>query len=523
VSQSPAALEPDLTGRDRLVWNVFAGWSGYAVMAVAGFLAPRIMDRTLGQETLGVWDFGWTLVSYFALTQVGVGSAVNRYVARYRAVGNVEGLRRVASTVAGLNAGAGAVTLLLTALSAWLLPMFIRPDLVKELHDARLLVGLLGATVACQLTFQAYHGVIAGCHRFDVQNAITATFGVATSLAIVAALLAGGGLVALGIIVLVFELATALTRYYWAHRICPELRISLSDARWDQALELLRFGLKTLLSMISALLLLQSAKLIVGSSLGLAALAVFSRPLALIRVIESFSSKLAGVLTPTASSLEKTGRQKELADMTLESTRLGVALTLPMVLVLAILGSQIMLLWMGPRYAAGLPIAVLAFGYLGPLAALPIWTILVGLNRHGRPALISLAAAVGSTLLGLLNAFLLDWGITGAALALAVPLAGEAFFVFCYAGRVLQVRFDQLWRESFAAPLACAVPLVLVLLLWRTSQPEQPLVAVLGGVVTGGLLILPLYWRFILPPALQDQVRQIPHRIHRSVRLSSER
>ena len=64
---------PDLTGRDRMAWNVFAGWAGYFVMAIAGFLAPRVMDRSLGQESLGVWDFGWSLVTYFNLTQLGVG------------------------------------------------------------------------------------------------------------------------------------------------------------------------------------------------------------------------------------------------------------------------------------------------------------------------------------------------------------------------------------------------------------------------------------------------------------------
>lgn len=515
----PRASDGDVTGRDRLAWNVFAGWSGYLAMAIVGFLAPRVMDRTLGQETLGVWDFGWSLVSYFALTQAGVGSAVNRYVARYRAVGEVAALRSVTSTVASINAAAGLVALLLTALSVWLLPVFIRPDLVSELGDARLLVGFLGATVASQMAFQTYHGVIAGCHRFDVQNAISTTFGVATSLAIVAALLAGQGLPALGAICLLFELATALTRFYWAHRVCPELRIRLSEARWGQVRELLRFGLKTLVGIMSGLLLLQSSKLIVGSYLGLAALAVFSRPLALIRVIWSFSSKLAYVLTPTASSLEGAGRQEELADLTLEGTRLGLALVLPMILVLIVLGDPIMILWMGPRYAAGLPIAVLALGFLGHLAVEPAGRILVGLNRHGWPALSGLIAAVAATLLGILNALVLDWGLTGAALSLAVPMLGSAMFTVWYAARLLELRPGQLWRESIAAPLGCAVPFTLVLLLWRTTQLDHPLAAVLGGVVTGGLLILALYWRFVLPPKIRDQVRHIPLRVRRLARL----
>ena len=43
---------------------------------VAGFLMPRMMDYYVGQRLLGVWDLGWSIVSYFELAQIGVGSSV---------------------------------------------------------------------------------------------------------------------------------------------------------------------------------------------------------------------------------------------------------------------------------------------------------------------------------------------------------------------------------------------------------------------------------------------------------------
>ena len=232
---APFPPEADLTGQERLAWNVFAGWAGYLVIAAAGFLAPRIMDRKLGPESLGVWDFGWSLVSYFSLTQLGVGSSVQRYVAKYRAAGDVAGLRCMVSSVTGLNLVAASLTLTLTAVCAWILPRLLRAELVAELGSARWLVVLLGASVAAQLALQAYQGVLAGCHRFDVLTAITASFEVLNSLAIVAVLLAGGGLVALGVVCLSFQLGSDLTKMAFAHRACPELRVRLADANWGEA------------------------------------------------------------------------------------------------------------------------------------------------------------------------------------------------------------------------------------------------------------------------------------------------
>jgi O-antigen/teichoic acid export membrane protein len=509
---------PDLTGRDRMAWNVFAGWAGYFVMAVAGLLAPRVMDRSLGQESLGVWDFGWSLVTYFTLTQLGVGSAVNRYVARHRASNDVAGLRRVTASVAAINAVAAAVTLLLTAVAVWLVPRLMSADLARVVGQARILVGLLGATVASQVGLQLYQGVIAGCHRFDLHHAITTTFEVATSLAIVAALLAGGGLISLGVICLSLEIASQLTRMFWAYRICPEMRVSPAYVDRKEMVRVLRFGLKTLLDLVAALLLVQASKLIVGTYFGLATLAVFSRPLALIRMIDSFSNKLANVFSPTASALEGGGRHDELATLTLEGTRLGVALVLPMTLVLVVLGDPIMTLWMGPRYAPGPWMALLALGFLAQLAVHPMAMILIGLNRHGRVALASLCAAGAGVVLGLLNAVSFGWGLTGAAAAIAIPLLGEGTYVLWYSLRTFRISLRQFLTESLLAPVACAVPFVIVLVCWRVLVAERQALMVSSAVITGGLLLLPLYWNYVLPPGLRDQILQIPQQVRRLAR-----
>jgi O-antigen/teichoic acid export membrane protein len=507
VEDDPAALRPkgDLTGQERLAWNVFAGWAGYLVVSLAGFVAPPVMDRKLGQVALGVWDFGWSLVTYFALTQLGVASSVNRYVAKYRAAHDVVGLRRVTSSVGALNLTASSLAFLLAALSAWALPWLLRAELTAQLPAARLLVVLLGLTVATQMFFQVHQGILAGCYRFDILNAITATVEVANSLAIVAVLLAGGGLVALGATCLLCQVAAGLMRMYWAKRICPEARIVLAEADWNEAKRLLKFGIKAFVYSLSGLLLIQANKLIVGGVLGAAALAVFSRPLALIRVIETFTHKFAYVLTPTASSLQSSGQHERLLKLLLQCARLGTALTLPMVLTLAILGDLIMLIWMGPRYAAGPLTIILALGHLGTVAMWPVTMILVGMNRHGRPAVATVTAAALSTLLGLLNAFVFGWGITGAALAVALPLLGSAAFVATYACREFGVS-GWTFAKALSAPIACAVPFALILLASRALWPGQPLLAVFGGLALAGPMIVMLYWFFVIPEELKAQV-----------------
>jgi len=504
--------EGDFAGRDRLARNVLTGWAAYFVIALFGFLSPRVMDRRLGQEAVGIWDFGWSLVTYLGLTAFGVGSSVNRNVARHRAAGDREGLSRVVSSATVLNVMSGAVALLITGVFVWLVPRLLRANQLSHVGEARLVVLLLGCTIAVGLSLGTYQAVLAGCHRFDVSNAITAGFEVTSSILIVVIVLTGGGLVAAASVCFIGSLVAESTRLYWAHRVCPELRVRWSRAEWSEMKRLFRFGAKTTLAILSGLMLLQANKLIVGSSLGLAALAVFSRPLALTRIVESFGNRLANVLTPTASSLQRAGRHDELRQLVLSSTRLSVAVVLPMALGLALLGDSIMMLWMGPRYTPGPFLVVLVLGQAGPLILGPVVTIVQGLDRHGRPALATLAAASAGMLLGIANAWVLHWGLVGAALSIALPMLSLTIFLAWYACRSFHIGPTLYLRESFRAPVLCATPFALVVAASRFVFAHKPLAAISVGVLAGAAVLLPLYWRMVIPEDLRRQVRALAAR-----------
>ncbi|HEY6553884.1 MAG TPA: oligosaccharide flippase family protein, partial [Vicinamibacteria bacterium] len=454
------------------------------------------------------WDFGWSLVAYFALAQFGVGSAITRYVALHRASGDVAGLRRVVSSVNCINWAAASLGLAMTAVLTWLAPHMLSAGASSHAQEARWVIALIGCTVVSEIGFAVFPGIIGGCHRFDLNNAITAGFEIVTWLAAISALLLGGGLVTVASICLIFELATQAARIACAYRICPEMSLRLRYADRAEARTLLAFGLKSQLGSLSGLMILQANKLFVGAYLGPAALAVFSRPLTLLKVVDTFASRLGSIVSPAASSLQARGQKDDIRRLVEDSTRAGLALVLPMALTLAILGDPIMVLWMGERYRPGPVVVILAAGLLLSLALRPVQSILLGLNLHGRLAMANFVGALLSLGLGWLNAEVLGLGLPGAALAIAVPtflVAG--IYVVGYASRSVGLPIGQYLRHSFLPPLACSVPLAGVLLAARMLFGANPALAVAVGVVVGGLVLAPLYWHFLLTPELQGKVR----------------
>jgi O-antigen/teichoic acid export membrane protein len=167
-------IKEDLTGRDRMAWNVLASWAGHMVFVIAGFVMPRMIDRHIGQTSLGIWDFSWSLVSYFGLAGLGIGSSVNRYVAKYRAVNDIDGLRRAVSSVWCIQVVVSFVIVLATAVVASFIPLWFKERLGAEMKIAQWVVVLLGLSLAVEMAFDAFRGVMTGCHRWDFHNGLNA-------------------------------------------------------------------------------------------------------------------------------------------------------------------------------------------------------------------------------------------------------------------------------------------------------------------------------------------------------------
>lgn len=501
---SPEAGSSDLTGRASLARNVLSSWGGYLVFVVAGFVMPPLIDRRLGQAALGVWDFGWSLVSYFSLAQIGIGSSVNRYVASYRVIGDRDGVRRTVSSVACLSLGVALVTAVLTVAAVSLLPFAFRRQLGPHLDEARWVVALLGASLAIQMALDFSRGVITGCHRWDLYNAINAGSYAVTVAAMAATLALGGGLTSLAVANLAGVAATEILRLVVAYRVCPELRIRASHFDRVLARGLLGFGTKTSAEAIARLLLVQGSALVVASRLGVSALAVYARPSAILRHAETFANKFAFVLTPTASSLQASGRRTELRELLIWSARVGACLSVPAVLALSILGGSILRLWMGPSYEHGAVIAILAVGSLMPLTQRPVTAVLYGLNAHGPVAGASLVGAAGGV--GLM-ALTVRWGLPGVALAVAIALTlGNGLFVSFYACRLLGVSPREYFPAVYWRPILFATPFAICLLLVRFLLVEQPLLAVIAGAIAGGLVLTPFYWHFVIPAGVREAI-----------------
>ncbi len=515
-----ASIDPvDQFGVDRIAWNIVSSWAAYVVFVVAGFIMPRLIDRHLGNAALGVWDLGWSLVSYLGLTSLGIGSGVNRFVAWYRSQKEADGVSRVVSSVLFVQiiaaAGAAGVTVAATAI----VPSLLTRQLGTLTGETRWVVLLLGLAICVQMGFDPFRGVITGCHRWDLHNYLNAGFYAAIAVGMVTALQLRGGLRSLALVYLCGAVLGEITRAAVAFRVYPGLRLRWGYVSYDEIRRMFAFGSKSILLSASTLLLYQSNSMLIAAYLGPGALALYSRPMALMRHVTTIVSKFGHVLVPTASGLDADGRRAALRELMLQSGRFGAYVTLPMVCWLAIMGDPFLEVWMGPLYKQGLVLAILAVGQLVPLTHEPMINILTAMNGHGRVALANLIGAVGGVGLGVVTIGYLGWGLAGAAICVTLPLVITRGIYVAFSGcRRLGLPLRQYVIRTSKGPLICAIPFVLCVATARVLFAARPLQALGWGGIVGAIILTRLYWRVLLPRQWRERFKRHPvgKAIHRA-------
>lgn len=474
---------------------------------VAGFIMPRTIDRQLGQELLGVWDFAWSLVSYFRLVTAGINSSVNRYVARYRAVGDIPGVNRFVSSAFCILGVAGLLVLGLTITVSLLLPQLFGARLGENVRDAQWVVFFLGASIGIQISLSVFNGILTGWHRWKLHDAIKTGWHAAIVAGMIIALLQGGSLPSLAVVCFAGYILAGMTRVILAHRVCEGLRLQPSLIGWGTIRKLFVFGGKSLIPSVSDMLLNQTTSILILAYLGPAALALYARPWSLIRHMNTLVNKMAMPLVPTISSLRSTKDSEGIRALLIKSARYSFYMALPMVLVLVVFGSPILQFWMGPRYANGLIPAILAIGYFAIMVQLPAWYILMGLNAHGRAGVARFVACLCSVGLTVVALGYLRWGLVGTAVAVMLPLT---IMNVVYLPRLIcrRVKLDvrRYFLSAMAGPVVHVLPFAICLVGARIVFKTEPMTGLLCGGTAGGAILTVFYWRYALPDRVKSYI-----------------
>ncbi|MGJ8581481.1 MAG: lipopolysaccharide biosynthesis protein [Psychromonas sp.] len=499
--------QPDLTGQDRFAWNLMISWASQLVLIFSGFIMPRLVDDKVGQAALGIWDFGWSFVSYLSLVGLGMGACFNRYVAKHRGAGELTLLNHVANSALFVQLIFGTVAMSVTVLFYLFLPSYFGENLGENTYTAQLVIIFLGTGVAFQMASGSASGLLTGYHRWDIHNALHAGDSILSVVLMVLALyFTELNVAGMAIGYLISTIIFQSLRFVFVNRVCKEFKFNLRMANWKTTKTLLKFGIKSMLSNIPPIILLQTISLMLVSSIGPAALAIFARPMALTKQIKTFMTKFTLMLTPTTGSMQGAGDMKAIQALFINTTKLSFAFALPTLGLLFIYGDVVLHYWMGPEYAIWPLVMILAVGQVLPMGQDTSIRILMGMNMHGRISIFAFVAIFLLFGLGLLVTGIGQWELTTAALLYVIPMnIVYGIIVPIYACRELKLSFKNYMANSLLKPFFYIIPFLALLFLSRYEYNQGEWINAWLFLGCAGMVTLTIYFCYLVPMNLRKK------------------
>jgi O-antigen/teichoic acid export membrane protein len=467
---------------NRLARSIVSNWVTFVFSAVVNFVLSPIIVRTLGETQYGAWVLLVSMVGYLGLLDIGVRSAVTRYMAKFHAAADHESATRLYAAALRIFSIAAVVALLVSAVMAGLVgkAFQVPPELIGI---ARVVALLGGLSIGISLISGVYGGVLIGLERFDYNNGIEIVIGSLRAIGVLVALKTGQGLIGLALVQLVATIARALANVYYARRLYPEL--NLTAWKWDSASGSLifKFGLSASLLHVSGSLMLYSDSLVIGAFLPIGMVTYFAIAGNLTEYARSVVSGISQTLTPRISALHAAGHEADLRSALMTNARLSTVVVLPIAATLAIRGASFIALWMGAEYAPlggrillvlSVTLATLA-GYQVPSAAM------FGISRHG--GLIPVAIGEALCNLGLSIVLVRQYGVIGTAIGTMVPRMIVSILVGpWYVRHTLGISLRTFWTSVFLRPMIAIIPFAIASYVVERQYPAHNMATYFGQV-----------------------------------------
>jgi O-antigen/teichoic acid export membrane protein len=427
-------------------------------------LTPFILGR-LGPVSYGVWVLVGSIGSYGYLLDLGVAGAVVKYVAEFRARDDWARARAVVAAAWRVYAVLGVAVSLLGVVVAFVVPVVLNIPPENRTETVWAIV-LTGITIGLSLAFMPATAALRGLQRFDLYNLVTTSGTLLTAGATVLVLLAGGGLVAMVAVTIPITLLMQLASIALVRRAAPELAFGWRGEWRGELARITRFSGASFALNISGAFQTRTDELVIAAFRPVALVTPYALARRLAEIAPLVTDQFIKVLLPLSSELDAVRDAAQLRSVFVVSTRLTLGVLVPASLILIFFGGAILTAWVGSAYAASAPlVTILTVAALFRGASWPAATLLQGIARHHRIAVLSIASGLVNIALSI--TLVQPLGVVGVAYGTLIPTVIETMLVLPYGLRAVGIDVSEGVREIALPPLVAAVPMALVLFALR--------------------------------------------------------
>ena len=442
--------------------GVIISYLTLAFNILIGLVYTPFMISKLGDGQYGIFSLANSLISFVTLLDLGFGQTLVRYIAKAKAVGDIEEEHRLNGFFLKIYLMIAGIALLIGFSIVILYPQLAAKTFsIEEIKLFRSVFLILLFNVAISFPMSVFSATLNAYEEFFFLKLANFIMTVFKYLVMFFLLVYGCQLVAIAVVVLISSLITqSFYMIYSVRKI--GIKFEFSKLEMNLTKEILQFSFFIFLNLIIDFLYSNTDKLILGVVAGTVSVSVYSIGIYFSQYFTELSTAMSGVFLPKIMDLYQKDERKEMSDLFNKIGRLQMALLFLVLGGYVCLGREFINLWVGPTYRDSYFIGIIIMlPSIVPLTQNIGITILRAMNIHKYRSYMYIVIAIINVVISIPLAMV--YGGIGSAIGTCMAtFLGQIFFMNWFYAIKVQINIGKYWNNFVKFILLTIFVLIIV-------------------------------------------------------------
>lgn len=444
----------------KLIKSSLLGTSSWILnIGIAFFMMPFLI-HSLGDKHYGLWILVSTFIGYYGLLDLGLSSAVSRFISRAIGQNDKNERKTIICTSFYTFLLLGLIVLIATLVFTFFADIIVSAE--DDLYLFRILLLIMGISLAVKFPLRVFYGVVLANLYQYISKLINIVITIIRTFLIVYVVISGFGLIAIATITALCSILSGICVTYFAFRIEAGISISPTLFRKNRLHQLFEYSIYVFLGRVANLLKYSVDSLVIAKFVSLGAVTHYGIALRLCDHFNSLMANIVNVATPVFSQEEGKGDFDSIREKFLFTIKISTYLAMFVGVMILMCGKPFIHRWMSHEYLDSYPVlVVLILPIIIGSCQTPLFSVLYGISKHRIVAYINISEGISNLVLSLV--LVKYYGILGVAIGTAIPMAITTTVVYpYYVCRVLEIKLNEYYAKIITYVMTSLLPLIVV-------------------------------------------------------------
>lgn len=463
------------------------------------FYTP-IMLQLLGKSEYGLYKLAGSVTSYLSLISLGVGSAVTRYLIKYKTANDKDGEERVLGLFMIIFQLIAVTSFLVGCILVFNLHIWYGDSLSpEELSRMRILVFILVCNMSVSFSATPYISVVSAHEKFlflQCMNIITTCVSPILNIIV---LFMGYASIGMTMVTLILGIVVRVVYIQYVKKIL-KIRAKYRHLPFKLVKEIFSFSIWIFVGDIVAQLYNATDIILIGivPKLATTGVAVYSIGSTFSTIVTSLTTGVSSLLNPMANRLVfGKASNKELTETAIRFGRIQCYIITLVATGFIAFGRPFIAFYAGEGYEEAYWGAVfMIIPNMVPLVQSMFTSIIIAKNQHRFRSLTYLGIAI----LNVIGTWLIleHLGIIGAALMTGgATIIGHGFIMNWYYHRKIGLDIRKFWKNLSSIYIVPTIMCVFTLMSYKVIDYYN-LITLFLGIVIYTVIFCLLQWKFVM-------------------------